>query len=137
MKNEDTIFLRALDLPHAARAAFLDEACGEDAALRARVERLLAAREATQPDRWNTFDTRARIGATFSAHAQLAAAEPWLISRYEGMVARGDPDDRIRPERVDQVLDWLIELYTRWEKPTEAARWTDLREARRPEPTPN
>lgn len=37
------IFEQALDLEPADRAAFLDEACGDDAELRARVEELLAA----------------------------------------------------------------------------------------------
>jgi serine/threonine protein kinase len=39
----DSIFLAAVELPSDQRPAFLDEACGDDAALRARVERLLAA----------------------------------------------------------------------------------------------
>ncbi|MGP1682803.1 MAG: protein kinase domain-containing protein, partial [Giesbergeria sp.] len=42
MKNEDTIFLNALDLPPEQRASYLDEACAGAPALRARIERLLA-----------------------------------------------------------------------------------------------
>ena len=42
--NEESLFAAALEKPTAAeRQAFLDEACGGDAALRQRVERLLAA----------------------------------------------------------------------------------------------
>ena len=42
--TEEQIFLAALDLPDAAaRAAYLDEACGGDAELRRQVEALLAA----------------------------------------------------------------------------------------------
>ncbi|HEY8506589.1 MAG TPA: hypothetical protein VIL46_18545, partial [Gemmataceae bacterium] len=45
--NERDIFLEALDKPGAAeRAAYLDAACGGDAGLRQRVEKLLAAHEA-------------------------------------------------------------------------------------------
>ena len=41
--RERTIFLAAAELDGSARASYLDEACGGDAALRARVEGLLAA----------------------------------------------------------------------------------------------
>ena len=42
--TEEQVFLAALDLPDAAaRAAYLDEACGTDAGLRRQVEALLAA----------------------------------------------------------------------------------------------
>jgi len=45
--TEETIFAAALDKPDAAeRATFLTEACGTDAALRQRVEALLAANSA-------------------------------------------------------------------------------------------
>jgi hypothetical protein len=41
--NEETLFHLAREKPTADRAAFLDEACGGDRALRRRVEDLLAA----------------------------------------------------------------------------------------------
>src|SRR5271155_3043001 len=44
-KNARDIFLEALDREPAARAAYLDEACGGDAALRQRVEALLRAND--------------------------------------------------------------------------------------------
>src|SRR5687768_7943132 len=44
--DERTIFLEALDKPSPAeRSAFLDAACGGDAALRARVDALIGAHE--------------------------------------------------------------------------------------------
>ena len=47
--NEESLFAAALEKPTPAeRRAFLDEACGGDAALRERVERLLAADEQTR-----------------------------------------------------------------------------------------
>jgi tetratricopeptide (TPR) repeat protein/tRNA A-37 threonylcarbamoyl transferase component Bud32 len=45
-EREIEIFIAALDLPSGQRAAYLDEACAGDAALRRRVEQLLAASEA-------------------------------------------------------------------------------------------
>src|SRR5678809_462583 len=41
--SEETLFATALAMPEAARAAFLDQACGGDATLRASVEALLRA----------------------------------------------------------------------------------------------
>jgi eukaryotic-like serine/threonine-protein kinase len=41
--NIDSIFLAALELPATDRDAYLDQACGDNQALRARLERLLAA----------------------------------------------------------------------------------------------
>ncbi len=59
--TERDIFLAAIDLPDpGVRAAFLDEACGGDAALRERVEALLAADAGEgrflEPDRTRTRD---------------------------------------------------------------------------------
>jgi hypothetical protein len=42
-RSEETVFVAALALPAAARAAYLDQACGGDAKLRAAVEGLLRA----------------------------------------------------------------------------------------------
>ena len=44
--NERAIFVDALDKTGAERVAYLDAACGGDADLRQRIERLLAANEA-------------------------------------------------------------------------------------------
>ena len=46
--NEEALFAIALTKPAAERTAWLDRECGEDKALRARLEALLAAHE--QPD---------------------------------------------------------------------------------------
>jgi hypothetical protein len=48
-KNARDIFLDALDRAPADRAAYLDEACGGDAALRQRVEALLRAHDDPGP----------------------------------------------------------------------------------------
>src|SRR5689334_17679203 len=42
-RSEETLFVNALAMPEAARAAYLDQACGGDATLRASVEALLRA----------------------------------------------------------------------------------------------
>jgi hypothetical protein len=47
--REEAILALALLKPAAERAAFLERECGEDAALRRRVEELLAAHESSDP----------------------------------------------------------------------------------------
>jgi len=46
--SEETFFTAALDLPPEQRAAYLDKACGGDAALRRRIEDLLSAHAASE-----------------------------------------------------------------------------------------
>jgi hypothetical protein len=43
--NEEDLFYLALEKPPTERAAFLDQACGDDATLRAHIEALLKAHE--------------------------------------------------------------------------------------------
>lgn len=45
MRRAKTIFLEAIDLPEEARPAFLDDACADDAPLRAAVQTLISAHE--------------------------------------------------------------------------------------------
>jgi serine/threonine protein kinase/TolB-like protein/Tfp pilus assembly protein PilF len=47
--REELLFADALAQPDASRGVFLDQECGADAALRARIERLLAAHGAPEP----------------------------------------------------------------------------------------
>ena len=49
-EREEVLFALALEKPAAERAAFLDAVCGGDAALRRRLEALLAAHD--EPDEW-------------------------------------------------------------------------------------
>jgi hypothetical protein len=43
--REEALFSQAIELPKDERAAFLEEACADDLALRSRIEELLAAHE--------------------------------------------------------------------------------------------
>lgn len=45
LHEEENLFARAIELPRAARGAFLRAACGEDESLRQRVEQLIEAHE--------------------------------------------------------------------------------------------
>lgn len=95
--RERDIFLGAIDLPDAARAAYLDGACGVDAALRGRVEALLRSHEdagsflnfpVTSPD----------PGVPSTRACPASDADPGAgPTRTQG----ADPDD------TDDALDFL------------------------------
>jgi formylglycine-generating enzyme required for sulfatase activity len=70
--TERDIFLALLDLPDpAARAAYLDRACGGDAALRARVEGLIRSHEAA-----GSFLATPAVAAPEADHAATRAFNP-------------------------------------------------------------
>jgi serine/threonine-protein kinase len=79
----DALFAAALDRPPAERAAFLDAACGDDAALHAAVARLLAARGASE-----TF-------------LETTQAIDWVAPL---LAAPEMPDPQIGPYRIERTL---------------------------------
>jgi len=85
-RGEREIFEAAIDLPPERRAAFLDEACAGDGALRARVERLLTA--ADEPSGFLDAPTldRAAAGATAGPGEQVGD----VIDRYKLLEVIGE-----------------------------------------------
>jgi len=72
--TEETLFAQALDLPLEERTAFLDEACGDDAELRERVEVLLHSHEAA-----GTFLAQS-AEMDFDATLDISVNDPALIA---------------------------------------------------------
>lgn len=72
----ESVYQRAVDLPHERRAAFVDSACGEDAAMRAEVAALLAHYDAAP----NGFLESAADG--FAAQFDLLPAALERIGEY-------------------------------------------------------
>ncbi len=86
----------ALDLPPADRAGYLAAACGGDAALRAEVERLLAASD----------DAGGPLGATGERPAAAYAA-PLVADTLDAAVALGGPAARPAPPPA-RVGPWRV-----------------------------
>src|SRR5262245_32058505 len=93
--SEQAIFLAALDKESAERAAFLDEACAGDAALRRGVETLL--RLHAGPHRF----------LDVPAVEQLAAADPVLVTGAADLSFLAPPAEPGSPGRLDhyEVLE--------------------------------
>jgi serine/threonine protein kinase len=93
--NEETLFHRARAKPPAERAAFLEEACGGDAALRERVEALLRAHDSP-----GSFLARPAVEVPTTGPA-AAAASPDVGGPRPG--AEG-PGSRVGPYTLLQQL---------------------------------
>ena len=64
-------------------------------------------------------------------------AEPLLKDGYEGLKQRQDKiPEMFRKLRLTEALERLVELYERWERPEQAARWRKELAARKKTPPP-
>ena len=96
----------------------------------------LGIREKVLADEWVLFNTQSMLGGSLVAQAKavtesdkesaskmLAEAEPLLTGGYQGMQQREaaiPPNARVR---LTEALQRLVDLYTAWGKPDEAAKW--------------
>ena len=88
-KRVQEVFLAAVELPVAARAAFLDRECGGDAELRERVEGLLSAHEAS-----GSFLNKRQVEPDQTVDSKLGAAQPGVTG---GITATTDYRAKIEP----------------------------------------
>src|SRR5207302_8831601 len=83
----------------------------------------LAIRAKMEPDAWTTFNTNSMLGGALLGQKKYADAEPLLRSGYEGLKER---EAKIPPQgkvRLTEAIQRLIDLYTAWDKPDQAAEW--------------
>ncbi len=100
--SEETLFAEAIEKPPGERAAFLDDACGDDAGLRERIERLLQSHEGAgsflaQPAK-EEFDATMDFSAADQARMSARSAE--LRKSQEGKT----PDEH-EPPSVNVVVE--------------------------------
>ncbi|MEQ1904214.1 MAG: serine/threonine-protein kinase [Pirellulaceae bacterium] len=74
------------------------------------------------PDEWQTFHIRSLLGGALLGQKKFDESEPLLLAGYEGLKARvaKAPDDGMG---LSQAIERLVQLYTEWEKPDQAAAW--------------
>jgi eukaryotic-like serine/threonine-protein kinase len=89
----------------------------------------LSIRERVRAGTWLPHFDRCCLGAALLGQKRYAAAEPLLLSGYQGMTEyeRSIPADQ--KYQVRRCLDWLVALYDAWDKPTDAAKWRAALEA--------
>lgn len=62
-------------------------------------------------------------------------AEPLLVAGYQGMKEREAKLPPFGKTRLNEAIQRLVDLYTAWDKPEEAAKWKAmLEEAAKPSP---
>ena len=122
----------AVDQLNAQRALFIEDLldAGEAARAEPLLRLLLAAREASAPDDWKTFNTRVGLGRALLETDRAAEAEPWLLAGYEGMRARREQDPANVDLRSQRAVESLVRLYELLDRPTDAAKWRAEQEAR-------
>src|SRR5688500_7436870 len=93
--TEETIFHEAQAKPAAERAAYLDQACAGDAALRERVEALLRAHD--DPGSFLAGSPVDRLAATVGQPARPPGAVPAVRAIAEGTGSRIGPYRLLEP----------------------------------------
>jgi tetratricopeptide (TPR) repeat protein len=81
-----------------------------------------------QPEDWATFHTQSLLGGALLGQQKYAEAESHLVQGYAEMkkAAKSRGDRHVRstpPNRLNEALARLVELYDAWGKPAEAAKW--------------
>ena len=83
----------------------------------------LTIREIQIPDDWRTFNARSMLGGSLLGQKKYDAAEPLLLSGYEGMKQR---EANIPPQgkvRLNETLQRLAQLYDDTHRPEQAVEW--------------
>jgi serine/threonine protein kinase/tetratricopeptide (TPR) repeat protein len=83
----------------------------------------LVVREKKLPDNWLIFNARSLLGGAMAGQKKFADAEPLLVSGYEGMRQREAKISTLEKVRLQEALKRLVQLYTDWGKPDQAAEW--------------
>ncbi len=69
------------------------------------------------------FNKKSLLGGALAGQKKFQEAEPLLVEGYSGMKAREAKIPPAAQPRLPEALQRLIDLYTAWEKPEQAAEW--------------
>jgi tetratricopeptide (TPR) repeat protein len=98
----------------------------------------LAIRAKKEPDAWATFNTKSLLGGSLLGQKKYAAAEPLLLTGYEGMKQREAKIPANSRQYLTEALERLVQLYDAWRKKDKADEWRKkLGEAMAAPRTPN
>jgi tetratricopeptide (TPR) repeat protein len=82
----------------------------------------LNAKDNEGPYSWQPFERRSLLGLSLMEQSKFAEAEPLLLAGYRGLLQRKS----VLPVAVsvEQAGERVVQLYTRWGKPDQAAQWS-------------
>jgi tetratricopeptide (TPR) repeat protein len=87
------------------------------------IRECLAIREKALPDAWQTYNSRAQLGAALLGQKKYQDAEPLLLAGFEGMKKRADQIPLPGKPRLKEAAERLVQLYEATNRKDEAARW--------------
>ena len=76
--------------------------------------------EAYEEDHWRTAWAGATLGASLTVLSRYEEAETVLIRSYKDLHGNSGA----RAIHIDTTRQYMVDLYTRWGRPQEAARYT-------------
>jgi serine/threonine protein kinase/tetratricopeptide (TPR) repeat protein len=82
-------------------------------------------RESKVTDDWTRFDTSSELGGCLLGQKKYAAAEPLIVSGYEGMRSREVKIPWQSKPRLAAAAERVVKLYEAWGKPDKAAAWRE------------
>jgi tetratricopeptide (TPR) repeat protein len=90
----------------------------------------LNSRDPEGPYSWQMSERRAELGLILMEQSRFAEAEPLLVSGYKGLVERRSAIPK--GVSLPQAGERIVQLYTAWGKPDQAAEWRKQLEAGEP-----
>ena len=89
----------------------------------------LAIREKNLADDWVVYNTKSLLGGALAGQKKFQEAEPLLVEGYSGMKEREAKIPPTGKTRLNESVQRLMDFYTAWDKPDEAAKWRAKLEA--------
>ena len=83
----------------------------------------MSGREKSTPGAWENYKVQSLLGAVLADEKQYEAAEPLLLSAYEGLIQRETLIQAADRVLIGRTRDRIIQLYEDWKKPEKTAQW--------------
>ena len=77
------------------------------------------------PDTWWRYKAEHFLGASLAGQNRFAAAEPLLLSAYRGLARLDSTVPANERYSREQEIQSILQLYTKWGRPDEAAKWQE------------
>jgi tetratricopeptide (TPR) repeat protein len=91
------------------------------------LRQLLDGQTKARPDSEESYRAQCVLGASLIGQDRYAEAEQLILQGYTEMKkwwnVQGEPVTPLRTLFEVEAVEWLVQLYDRWEKPIEAEKW--------------
>jgi hypothetical protein len=96
----------------------------------------LTIREKKLPDPGapGLFNTKSMLGGALAGQKKFPEGEPLLVEGYSGMKDREAKIPPAAKTRLAEAIRRLVDLYTAWDRPEEAAKWLEKFNVEKPLP---